>query len=1231
MPDRFLAEEDLHRLLMAPRAEGIEIPTKEESKQVRAARLNHGARQERETHTASHIPPTEFGQCLEAALEAQTRSQETGESAALDEAIAAWSRMLEHEALPSEPLDSQLSALNGGGRLFLSRYWMGGNVDDLNRALDLWRQAIKIIPRDSSILASILTNLGTGLLDRFALTKYETDLEDAISALEGAVSATPPDSPFLARRLSNLGRGLDGRYRHRRLRADLEEVIRLYRQAVEMSPPDSPHLPKLLGNLASALREKFEDFEREMDLDEPIWLLAQAVQMTQSDSPDLAVFVGNLADILRDRFWQTGVGADLDEAIRLYRWTMESTSPAPSSLLRRLSQLGNGLRDRFLYRGSMVDLAEATQLFRRAVESSPSDSPDLHMYLANLGNSLHNQFEQTASEENLEHAINLLQRSLSLTPPDSHTLPIYQTNLGNVLRDRFTYEGQEVDLENAIGLFQQAVHLTRLGSTELPLRLTCLGNGLRDRFHRTGLEADLQEAIRHYRQAADLSPPTSPDLAMFLTNLGNALCDRFLQFRDDADLEEAILLFRRAVDVDSPGSPSLPIYLTNLGSGLLDQFRHNRHEASLEEAISALQDAVNRSPQNSPFLPRRLTNLGAALTALFGRTGEEVDREKAIRAYRDAIKLGAVSEPLAALDSADGWGGLAFGRHEWGQAAEAFGHGLAIGRKLVGSQLRREHKHNSLHGLQGMSASAAYALAKLGRYEDAVVIMERGRARLLGEALQRSRRDLEQLPARGHEKLYQRFLEIVEIQERLTQPAETTGSGRPDRLSDSARLEAVIAANTAFAQVVVQIQQVPGYADFLAEPSFDQIQTAALDVQLVYLLATSAGGLALIVNQGGVQPMWLDGLTDTAVREWLSGHEDHLEMSGWLGAYQDWLRERTQRTQGVWFEAIDEVTRKLWTYIMEPLATTLRQLSVEPLSASWVTLVPAGLLALLPLHAAWSEDSLTPTGRRYFLDDFTVNYAPSAMALRSAREAAGRPPAGRMLGVEDPSVATASRLPSAHSEVTTIAELFDNPVILARERATRQAVLAALPNAHVVHFSCHGSNDWQSPLNSGLVMADDEMGERVYLMVRDLLDLKHAGGRLASLSACETGIVGINIPDEVVALPSSLIEAGFGGVAASLWSVADISTAVLMVRFYRFWRKDDLAPACALRAAQRWLRDTTNQEKAEYFKKYNDEVSGTRTHEGAAVNLISQFMSRDPDLRDFAHPFWWAAFYLTGV
>ena len=89
---------------------------------------------------------------------------------------------------------------------------------------------------------------------------------------------------------------------------------------------------------------------------------------------------------------------------------------------------------------------------------------------------------------------------------------------------------------------------------------------------------------------------------------------------------------------------------------------------------------------------------------------------------------------------------------------------------------------------------------------------------------------------------------------------------------------------------------------------------------------------------------------------------------------------------------------------------------------------------------------------------------------------------------------------------------------------------------------------------------------------------------------------------------------------------------MLMEHFYSTWRECKLQPAEALRTAQRWLRDTTNREKAEYFKGYSPELSaGIRMPETEAVDLFNQLMSRDLEGRDFAHPFWWAAFYLTGV
>jgi hypothetical protein len=386
--------------------------------------------------------------------------------------------------------------------------------------------------------------------------------------------------------------------------------------------------------------------------------------------------------------------------------------------------------------------------------------------------------------------------------------------------------------------------------------------------------------------------------------------------------------------------------------------------------------------------------------------------------------------------------------------------------------------------------------------------------------------------------------------------------------------------------VIAAIRAVPGYTDFLADPTFAQIQSAAHAGPLVYLLATAAGGLALIVHgeenhkpsfseklglsgklglsAPPVEAVWLDGLTEARLREWIVGPADDPALGGWLGAYQAWLNTRTTATRAHWHTVIDVTLRALWDAALAPVAAALAA-HQSPISTlqSPITLIPSGLLALLPLHAAWTNDAAAlPAalcqGRRavcdrtYFLDCFDVAYAPSATALRHAQTLAAQlaTPAA-LLAIDEPFVTGAGRLPNSAAEVTAIADLFAAPQVLRHAAATRDAVLAALPGAPVAHFSCHGSTDWQDALQSGLLLAD---GAR--LTVGDLLDKRLPGARLITLSACETGIVGAKLPDETVALPAALTQAGFAGVAASLWSVYDISTAMLMVRFYELWRTE---------------------------------------------------------------------------
>jgi CHAT domain-containing protein len=73
---------------------------------------------------------------------------------------------------------------------------------------------------------------------------------------------------------------------------------------------------------------------------------------------------------------------------------------------------------------------------------------------------------------------------------------------------------------------------------------------------------------------------------------------------------------------------------------------------------------------------------------------------------------------------------------------------------------------------------------------------------------------------------------------------------------------------------------------------------------------------------------------------------------------------------------------------------------------------------------------------------------------------------------------------------------------------------------------------------------------------------------LVVLSACETGL-GKEVKGEgLVSLTRAFMYAGTPSVVASLWKVADLSTAELMTRFYRHLKDGKLSKAEALRQAQ---------------------------------------------------------------
>jgi len=713
-----------------------------------------------------------------------------------------------------------------------------------------------------------------------------------------------------------------------------------------------------------------------------------------------------------------------------------------------------------------------------------------------------------------------------------------------------------------------------------------------------------------------------------MNNAGGVFLRRYWSRGRLADLNRALDLWQTAVQRTPPDSPDLPGYLNNLGNGLRARYARTGQLADLAEAIRVYEQAVQRTPPDSPDLPGYLNNLGAGLSDRYARTGQLADLAEAQNLYRRACTLGLTVASAEALRSARNWGNWALARKEWEEATTAYEFGRRAMDQLFQGQIDRAAKESWLKEAQGLPANAAYALAQLDRLPEAIEALEQGRARLLAEALEQNRRDLERLPALGHPNLYARYRaasdRLTALQQQAGQPAGA-GPDHPAGLRDYAAWRQELEAargelNAAIAAIRgAEVDGQQPYADFLQPATFARI-TAAVQpgALLVYLLTTTAGSLALILHRPNssadlsVNQVWLNEFTASDLETLLVERQGDQIIGGYLpGQLGDhaWLAQH-----------LDEALATLGNRLIGPLAAALRRGPFHDVRARQraLILVPAGRLSLLPLHAA--RYPVNGAARR-FLDDFTVTYAPSLMTLADV-QARPRDAGSSLLAIGNP-------LPATHPAWFTdwlaqeVAAAHPGGALLLHDAATTAAVDAAFAAApgHVL-FACHGGFDPAHPLASGLELAD---GPQQPYTVRHLLDnVRFGAAPLVTLCACQTSITDFNsIPDEAVGLPAAFLQAGARNVVATFWSVEALPTVLLVRQFYQ--RLIGGSPAeVALREAIAWLRSL------DAFPFQVELASMRRVLSDRAAFALDWQASRLDGPAPFAAPVYWAAFACHG-
>jgi CHAT domain-containing protein len=291
---------------------------------------------------------------------------------------------------------------------------------------------------------------------------------------------------------------------------------------------------------------------------------------------------------------------------------------------------------------------------------------------------------------------------------------------------------------------------------------------------------------------------------------------------------------------------------------------------------------------------------------------------------------------------------------------------------------------------------------------------------------------------------------------------------------------------------------------------------------------------------------------------------------------------------------------------------------------------------ILPLHAlplGKGGQQGRQTTHNCLLDQFPrgVRYAPSCQLLQLSQNQQ-RPDFHHLFAIQNPT----DDLLYTNLEVETIRSSFSSAQVLVKQAATKAAlnVNQDLRIAHCGHFSCHGSFNLASPLESALILANEER-----LTLAEIFGLALNQCRLVTLSACETGMTGLNdITDEYISLPSGFLYAGSPSVVSSLWEVSDLSTAFLMIKFYENFsqcpQQEAGAVAVALNQAQKWLRNLTIEEGEEFLEKLQpqiEEIFKGKPRSAKAFLTGCYKRINNCGTHPFANPFDWAAFTATGL
>lgn len=328
----------------------------------------------------------------------------------------------------------------------------------------------------------------------------------------------------------------------------------------------------------------------------------------------------------------------------------------------------------------------------------------------------------------------------------------------------------------------------------------------------------------------------------------------------------------------------------------------------------------------------------------------------------------------------------------------------------------------------------------------------------------------------------------------------------------------------------------------------------------------------------------------------------------------------------------EPIRRYLYQTLLLPVKDIL-----DPMRRYYI--VPHGPLHYVPFHALTAPDGETLLRE----DGPEFVYGPSASILFRDYQAANAAPHSCLAVGYNGSGET--KLHFAEDEAHFIGKI-SRGVAVTGSMPKKHLLFQRASNFNVLHFSCHGTFNPESPLESALYISEDET-----LTGREIIENLKLNCRLVILSACESALSTVKRGDELYGLVRAFMYAGAPAIIATQWRVDERTTLILADKFYREVQNGLGYPA-ALKSAQVYLKNLAHPEALAILMRLIDQsvefnregvkraalLSADQQARGyltmlkskratASTPLVSE---NNPYPKPFADPKYWAPFVFIG-